>query len=691
MNSYVVLMALALNILVVLRIFQHFHKFPMRIGVLNILLLILGEIVIVQVLILLLNFLLFHSINPSLEPVIFYLRMNLATRFRLVPYQNLLKIVLVVVACAMQFAFWFQALRKQVLNLKNRNTDSQGTARWATTAELRDKKMLEKDASGIVLGQTADAKARTDETEAGFRITEPGARLITDDSSYHTIVMGATGSGKGVGIIMPTLFKWRESVIVVDPKGESYDICGGYRSEFSETYYFNPVDKSGRSCRINPLDFIPRTADAVPEITNMVIMLHPHRSDKDPYWDDVPRMMEELLIGHVIIRGKQKSLSEAAAIVNLAKQSWAEIFRSILMEHQDNPLSEDDPLYALQDKVIALATQFYNMASGENSEQMNTHVQVVTKDLSIYSSPDTAKVMGYSDFSIQNIVDGERPLSLFLCVPVKDLERIMPMFKLIYTLVLKSLLGLQQKHKHKLLLLLDEFSQFKKFEVVAEQIPFVRSFGIRIMAFIQSVSQLNEYYGNDGARALLDNFQIKVFLKATAPETCEYFEKMLGRKTYVKKNVSLSSGKKGIGVDNHTESSSEIGRSLLTAEEIMNLPGYDELIFRPNIHPYRAKKIQYFSDPRFKPYMNMAVQAPALPPYTHEEPEPLDYPARRTLEMLASMFSPMGDVIQDAEDEDDFMTLSVVDDESQMDLQEENEAEKEEEKPVEQGGTDEYY
>ena len=192
-----------------------------------------------------------------------------------------------------------------------------------------------------------------------------------------------------------------------------------------------------------------------------------------------------------------------------------------------------------------------------------------------------------------------------------------PMFKLIYSLILKSLLGTEQKHGHKLLLVLDEFSQFRKFEIIAEQIPFVRSFGIRIMAFVQSISQLQEYYGQDGSKALLDNFQLKVYLRAASNETGDYFERLLGKRTQVKKSVSFSKNRKtGIGVDGTNESTSEVGRSLLTSNEILNLPSYDELIFRPGIYPYRAKKVQYFDDPRFKDKQRLPITPAKLKPYT---------------------------------------------------------------------------
>lgn len=571
------------------------------------------EALIIWATIICLNMFLFKTIHLSITPIIFLLKLGIATHFQAVSWTYVGYIAIVFVFLVIQFVFFYQIERKFIFDFKNRNTNSQGSADWAKDEDLKEQKMLRKDPQGIILGQTADAKGRNIPDERMFEIENFGKRLISDDTSYHTLVIGATGSGKGVGIIMPTLFTWQESVIVVDPKGESYEITGGYRSQFSDVFYFNPADRTGKSCHINVLDYIPRTEEATAAIGNMCLMIHPNQSN-EAYWDKVPRMMLEMLIGYVILKGEEKSLPEAAGIL-YSGRAYKDIFAGIIAAFDDSPLKKDDPMYQVQQTVVTNARTFYEMASGQDSEQIVTHVTTVLEDLRVYSS--ASSLLASSDFSLEDIADGSRPISLYLCVPVKDLERIMPMFKLIYSLILKSMLGTEQKHKHKLLLLLDEFSQFKKFEIVAEQIPFVRSFGIRIMAFIQSISQLQEYYGADGSRSMLDNFQLKVYLRATSNETGEYFEKLLGKKTQIKKSVSFSKNRKtGIGVDGTNESSSEVGRSLLTSNEILNLPPYEELIFRPGIYPYRGKKVQYFDDPRFKEKVRLPVSPATIKPYT---------------------------------------------------------------------------
>lgn len=597
--------------------------------------LVLVEIIIILTLLLAMNMFMFRRISISFSGVIFMFRMAARSGFRMVSFKIIAFLFVVVVFFTVQLVFMYQAVRKAVLDFRNRNRHSSGTARWATTRELKKLGLITKEPDGVILGQSKDAKGVITGSDS-FRIKRFGS-LISDNSAYHAIVVGATGSGKGVGVIMPTLLTWKESVMIVDPKGESYGYTAGYRSTFSEVFYFDPTitaeeakERHIKLCHINPLDFIPRTADAMAEIGNMCLAIHPNQS-KDPYWDKMPRMMLEMLIGHNLLKGKKKSIPEATSII-MTTEKYETIFENILNAYEDEPVPKSDPLFAVAEMVQSNAALFFNMATNQNDEQLVTHISTVKGDLGIYTNPASAEILSCSDFSLDDIMDGEKPISIYMCIPVKQIERIMPMFKLIYSLILKSFLGRDQKYKHKLLLLLDEFSQFKKFETIAEQIPFVRSYGIKIMAFIQSISQLDDYYGQNGAKALMDNFQLKVYLRATSPETTEYFERQLGKETLLMKKTSFSHNRKSQGVESYSESTSEQGRSLLTAEEILNLPLYEMIIFRPGMYPYLGKKIQHYADMRFVGKLNLPVQPTTIKPLTHDGNIKPEFPTELTEE-----------------------------------------------------------
>ena len=567
-----------------------------------------------------LNMYFFLSPSISLKPMRFMLGLIIRQGLLSLPLKLILVLGLVLVIDVVSFVVAYQALRKEIIDIRNRSKNTQGTASWAEKKDLVKTGLIGPEIKGLVLGQAAEAKAKALELDR-FSI-ESTSDVIADDSPYHTLVVGATGAGKFVGVIGPTLLcpgNVDKSMIIVDPKGESYRITGGFRSRYTDVYYFNPVDKD--SCHLNPLDFIPRDSSAVSRIKTIAIEIHPNNS-KEKYWDEVPQQIIEMFIGHIILKGRNKSIPEITELMR-SFPSYDELFQHVIDSYAEDVWDDNDPLKHVKDMVIADARRLLKMASGQDSDQFSTHFSAVNGDLSAYSTPEARECLSYSDFSLENICDGNRPMTLYFCCDVDNLKVVMPMFRLIFSLVMNSLLH-KEKHKFRLWLFLDEFSQFKRWDFVKDQIPFVRSFGIRMIVFIQSIAQLNDIYTNNGADAMLDNFQIKLYLKATNVTTGQYFERMLGMKTILQKKTSMSSNRRSVGVESTTESTSEVGRSLLKADEILHLPSYEELIFHPVIRPYRGKKVQYFTDPRFRGNMNLEVLEPEnktkeLPPPAIEE------------------------------------------------------------------------
>ena len=80
-----------------------------------------------------------------------------------------------------------------------------------------------------------------------------------------------TRSGKGVGLVVPTLLSWTGSTVVHDIKGENWTLTAGWRARFSHCLLFNPTD--ARSARYNPLLEVRRGADEVRDVQNIADIL----------------------------------------------------------------------------------------------------------------------------------------------------------------------------------------------------------------------------------------------------------------------------------------------------------------------------------------------------------------------------------------------------------------------------------
>ena len=230
--------------------------------------------------------------------------------------------VLICLAASAALWLFLQIISSRIIRIfANRKTTLHGSSRWATRKELRRSGLL--SGFGVVLGQTFDAVyekvkpkkpkrkkgesrqdyenrlVRFNPDERVFKLKKPGD-VITQAKNNHTLIVGSTRSGKGVGVIIPTEFQWSESMIVFDPKGEGWDISANFRSRFSYTFKFEP-EKPAESIHYNPLLAIRRGKQTIPDIQNLGYILIPNNeNDKDPFWANEGRKLFCAVAGYVI-------------------------------------------------------------------------------------------------------------------------------------------------------------------------------------------------------------------------------------------------------------------------------------------------------------------------------------------------------------------------------------------------------
>src|SRR3546814_905463 len=100
---------------------------------------------------------------------------------------------------------------------QSRHVTTYGSARWATKREI-DRAGLLRD-GGVLLGRKR-------------------WRYLRHDGPEHVMAFAPTRSGKGVGLVIPTLLSWTGSAIIHDIKGENWRLTAGWRARFSHVLLF---------------------------------------------------------------------------------------------------------------------------------------------------------------------------------------------------------------------------------------------------------------------------------------------------------------------------------------------------------------------------------------------------------------------------------------------------------------------
>ena len=117
-----------------------------------------------------------------------------------------------------------------------RTAATYGSARWATAPEVRTAQLMGPD--GVVLGRF-------------------GRHYLRHNGPEHVLCFAPTRSGKGVGLVVPTLLTWPGSCIVHDIKGENWNLTSGFRALHSRVLLFDPTNRRSAA---SPLPIPPPSA-----------------------------------------------------------------------------------------------------------------------------------------------------------------------------------------------------------------------------------------------------------------------------------------------------------------------------------------------------------------------------------------------------------------------------------------------
>jgi type IV secretion system protein VirD4 len=425
----------------------------------------------------------------------------------------------------------------------------------------------------------------------------------------HILAFAPTRSGKGVGLVIPSLLSWTGSVVIHDIKGENWSLTSGWRKEVlgGICLKFDPAGSMGDSVCFNPLEEIRLgTIYEVKDVQNIASMIvDPDGKGLNDHW---AKTGFSLLVGtiiHVLYAEKDKTLRGVVSYLsNPNFKNLEDIFINMINtvhdpqniynwnDYQDNK-TNTHPL------VAACAKDMLNKSENERSGVLSTAMSF----LNIYRDPIVAKNTSKSEFKIRDLMHHQKPVSLYIIAPPSDKDRLKPLFRLLINQIIRTLTENIDPYNHPLLLMIDEFASLGKLDIVAESLSFIAGYGLKAYLITQDLSQIYSAYGRD--ESIIANCHIRVAFAPNKLETAQVLSNMLGQMTILKEHQSQS-GKKSDFYLNHISKSEQFyQRPLLTPDEVMRLDKDDALVFVSGHRPILAKKIKYYQDPVFKQRANI--------------------------------------------------------------------------------------
>jgi type IV secretion system protein VirD4 len=449
-----------------------------------------------------------------------------------------------------------------------KNAETYGSARWAQPKEIEAAGLSGPD--GVVLGRYQRSYLRHDGPE-------------------HVLCFAPTRSGKGVGLVIPSLLTWPGSAIVHDIKGENWQLTAGFRARNGRVLLFDPTN--AKSSAYNPLLEVRRGEWEVRDVQNIAdILVDPEGSlEKRNHWEKTSHALLVGAILHVLYAEADKTLAGVASFLSDPKRP----IESTLSAMMRTPHLGEAGVHPV---VASAARELLNKSGNERSGVLSTAMSF----LGLYRDPVVAEVTRRCDWRIGDIVAGDRPTTLYLVVPPSDINRTKPLIRLILNQIGRRLTeDLQAKAgRRRLLLMLDEFPALGRLDFFESALAFMAGYGIKSFLIAQSLNQIEKAYGPNNS--ILDNCHVRVSFATNDERTAKRVSDALGMATEMKAMKNYAGSRLSPWLGHLMVSRSETARPLLTPGEVMQLPPTDEIVMVSGVHPIRTKKARYYEDTRLQ-------------------------------------------------------------------------------------------
>ncbi len=513
-----------------------------------------------------------------------------------------------------------------------------GSARWANREDIEGAALLPRARTLMDVLRGTPPSTSEGVYVGGWLDTKGKLQYLRHNGPEHVLTYAPTRSGKGVGLVIPTLLSWPHSAIIVDLKGELWDLTAGWRHQHAKNRVlrFDPAASQG-SVRWNPLDEIRLATDhEVGDVQNLAtILVDPDGRGLETHWQ---KTSQSLLVGvllHALYtarhEGTTTSLPAVDAMLSDPQRSITALWKEMTTYGHVN--GEVHPV------VGAAARDMMDRPEEEAGSVLSS----AKSYLALYRDPLVAHNVSASEFRIRDLMHHASPVSLYLVTKPNDKTRLRPLIRVFLTMAMRLLtdsiafdrqpiplswwsrvraqLGFrsEQPHttttpaiRHRLLGMLDEFPSLGKLEVFQESLAFMAGYGMKFYLICQDINQLKSRqtgYGED--ETISSNCHIQNAFPPNRLETAEHLSRLTGQTTIVHEKLTVSTRRMQTWQAHESRTQQEVQRPLLTPDECLRMPGPkkdangqileagDMVIYAAGCPAIYGRQPLYFHDPIF--------------------------------------------------------------------------------------------
>ncbi len=515
-------------------------------------------------------------------------------------------------------------------NSSKANQYLHGSARWAGKKDIQEAGLLPREKTLLQTVTGKDTPTPTGVYVGGWQDKNGEFHYLRHSGPEHVLCYAPTRSGKGVGLVVPTMLSWPASAVVTDLKGELWALTAGWRQKHAKNKVlrFEPAAANG-GVRWNPLDEIRlETEYEVGDVQNLAqLIVDPDGKGLESHWAKTSFALLVGVILHALYIAKHNggyaTLPKIDAMLADPERDISELWSEMTTFGHVNG--------QVHPAVGAAARDMIDRPEDEAGSVLST----AKSYLSLYRDPVVARNVSRSDFRIKDLMHMDDPATLYIVTQPNDKARLRPLVRIMVNMVVRLLADKMDfengrpvaHYKNRLLMMLDEFPSLGKLEILQESLAFVAGYGIKCYLICQDINQLKSRetgYGPD--ETITSNCHVQNAYPPNRVETAEHLSRLTGQTTVVKEQITTSGKRTSAMMGQVSRTIQEVQRPLLTPDECLRMPGPrksesgeievagDMVVYVAGYPAIYGKQPLYFKDPVFQ--KRAAIPAPLKSDFT---------------------------------------------------------------------------
>lgn len=456
-----------------------------------------------------------------------------------------------------------------------------GSSEWADLDHLTDNDILDND--GLRLGSF-------DTVLESHRLTYAGER--------HLLTVAPNRSGKGTTAIIPNLLTYEGSILIVDPKGENAMMTAARRKTMGQdVYVVDPwmiaASTDLEAARFNPLDWLVKgDVDITENAMLLADALIVPTGEHDQFWVEEAKAILQGLILFVATDKSEagnRHLGRVRDLLLLDGDGMRKLFERMLRSPHHIVASTGARCLQKEERLLA------NVIA---SAQAQTH---------FLDSARIRESLAASDFRFEDLK--AKPMTIYLVLPSDRLKAFGRWLRLlIQQAVTVNARNIEIRPDKPVLFILDEMPALGRLTIVEQAFGLMAGYGIQLWGVVQDLSQIKRIYG-DGWETFISNAGVLQYFGSRDTITADYFSALCGVTTVwnfssaVARVFGSSSGQSGGGSSSstsNTDTTAAAQRKLAYSDELMRLPGDEQLVLIENLNPIIGRKQPWFEDDELK-------------------------------------------------------------------------------------------